>query len=72
MTAKYNVGMVTGNELRERFLDYFRRNGHTVVRSSPLVPAQDPTLLFTSAGMVQFKAVFLGDERRDYVRATTC
>src|ERR1044071_8535572 len=63
--------MVTGNELRQRFLAYFRRNGHTVVRSSPLVPAQDPTLLFTNAGMVQFKSVFLGEERRDYVRATT-
>jgi len=63
--------MITGNELRQRFLEYFARNGHTVVRSSPLVPAQDPTLLFTNAGMVQFKAVFLGEERRDYVRAVT-
>src|SRR5512147_500727 len=62
---------MTGNELRQRFLEYFRRNGHTVVRSSPLVPAQDPTLLFTNAGMVQFKSVFLGEERRDYVRAVT-
>src|SRR5207302_10361893 len=53
------------------FLDYFQRNGHTVVRSSSLVPAQDPTLLFTNAGMVQFKGVFLGEERRDYVRAAT-
>jgi alanyl-tRNA synthetase len=61
-----------GHALRERFLRYFEQNGHTVVRSSPLVPAQDPTLLFTNAGMVQFKAVFLGEERRDYVRATTC
>jgi len=52
--------MITGNELRQRFLEYFKRNGHTVVRSSPLVPAQDPTLLFTNAGMVQFKGVFLG------------
>jgi alanyl-tRNA synthetase len=63
---------MTGHELRDRFLRYFERNGHTIVRSSPLVPAQDPTLLFTNAGMVQFKGVFLGDERRDYVRATTC
>ena len=63
---------MTGNELRNQFLDYFVRNGHTVVRSSPLVPAQDPTLLFTNAGMVQFKAAFLGDERREYVRAVTC
>jgi alanyl-tRNA synthetase len=63
--------MMTGNDLRRRFLDYFEKNGHAVVRSSPLVPAQDPTLLFTNAGMVQFKAVFLGEERRDYVRAVT-
>ncbi len=63
---------MTGNDLRRRFLGFFEQNGHTVVRSSPLVPAQDPTLLFTNAGMVQFKAVFLGEERRDYVRATTC
>ncbi len=63
---------MTGNELRQHFLDYFTRNGHTVVRSSPLVPAHDPTLLFTNAGMVQFKAVFLGEERRDYVRAVSC
>jgi alanyl-tRNA synthetase len=63
---------MTGSELREAFLRYFERNGHTRVRSSALVPAQDPTLLFTNAGMVQFKSVFLGEERRDYVRATTC
>ncbi|HEY7038051.1 MAG TPA: alanine--tRNA ligase [Methylomirabilota bacterium] len=62
---------MTGSEIRARFLEYFRRRGHTVVRSSPLVPAQDPTLLFTNAGMVQFKSIFLGEERRDYVRATT-
>jgi alanyl-tRNA synthetase len=62
---------MTGNELRQRFLDYFGRHGHTVVRSSSLIPAQDPTLLFTNAGMVQFKAVFLGEERRDYVRAAS-
>ena len=58
---------MTGTELREQFLRYFERNGHTRVRSSPLVPGDDPTLLFTNAGMVQFKSVFLGDERRDYV-----
>jgi alanyl-tRNA synthetase len=63
--------MRSGSDLRQRFLDYFRRNGHTVVRSSSLVPAQDPTLLFTNAGMVQFKGVFLGEERREYVRAVT-
>ncbi len=62
---------MTGSEIRARFLEYFRRRGHTVVRSSPLVPAQDPTLLFTNAGMVQFKSVFLGEEQRDYVRAAT-
>jgi len=62
---------MTGSELRQKFLDYFGRHGHTVVRSSPLVPAQDPTLLFTNAGMVQFKGVFLGEETRDYVRAAS-
>ncbi len=59
------------NEIRTRFLDYFRRHGHTVVASSPLVPANDPTLLFTNAGMVQFKDVFLGVEQRDYRRAAS-
>jgi len=63
--------MMMGDDLRRRFLQYFKGNGHTIVRSSPLVPAQDPTLLFTNAGMVQFKGVFLGEERRDYVRAAT-
>ena len=62
----------TGNEIREAFLRFFERHGHTRVRSSPLVPGDDPTLLFTNAGMVQFKGVFLGEERRDYRRATTC
>jgi alanyl-tRNA synthetase len=62
---------MTGHELRDTFLRYFAGNGHTIVRSSPLVPASDPTLLFTNAGMVQFKAVFLGEDRREYVRATT-
>jgi alanyl-tRNA synthetase len=63
---------MTGAEIREAFLRYFERHGHTRVRSSSLVPAGDPTLLFTNAGMVQFKGVFLGEERRDYQRATTC
>src|SRR5437879_3065398 len=62
---------MTGGELRENFLRYFERNGHTRVRSSSLVPGDDPTLLFTNAGMVQFKSVFLGAERRAYVRATS-
>ena len=56
-TSTYNARMMTGNDLRRRFLDYFAANGHTVVRSSSLVPGQDPTLLFTNAGMVQFKGV---------------
>src|SRR5881397_729696 len=59
------------SEIRTRFLKYFGRNGHTIVPSSPLVPANDPTLLFTNAGMVQFKDVFLGVDKRPYVRATT-
>ena len=63
---------MTGSQIREAFLRYFERNGHTRVPSSPLVPADDPTLLFTNAGMVQFKRVFQGEERREYVRATTC
>jgi alanyl-tRNA synthetase len=62
---------MTGSEIRQSFLDYFKASGHVVVRSSPLVPAQDPTLLFTNAGMVQFKAVFLGEERRNYTRAAS-
>ncbi len=62
---------MTGNEIRETFLKYFEEHGHTRVRSSPLLPANDPTLLFTNAGMNQFKDVFLGLEKRDYVRATS-
>src|ERR1700686_552734 len=59
------------NEIRSSFLDYFAKAGHEVVPSSPLVPRNDPTLLFTNAGMVQFKNVFTGAEKRDYSRATT-
>ena len=59
------------NDIRSTFLDYFRRNGHEVVASSPLVPRNDPTLMFTNAGMVQFKNVFTGLEKRPYRRAAT-
>jgi alanyl-tRNA synthetase len=59
------------SEIRSGFLDYFRSKGHAIVASSPLVPANDPTLLFVNSGMVQFKDVFLGKEKRPYVRATT-
>src|SRR5512141_1396175 len=62
---------MTSNELRSSFLRFFEQNGHRVVPSSPLVPGDDPTLLFTNAGMNQFKDLFLGRERRDYARATT-
>jgi alanyl-tRNA synthetase len=63
--------MVTSNDIRATFLNYFARNGHQVVPSAPLVPRNDPTLLFTSAGMVPFKNVFTGQEKRAYVRATS-
>ena len=63
--------MLSSNQIRSKFLEYFHERGHTVVASSPLVPANDRTLLFTNAGMVQFKDVFLGRESRDYSRATS-
>jgi alanyl-tRNA synthetase len=63
--------MASSNDIRAAFLDYFRCNGHEVVDSSPLVPRNDPTLMFTNAGMVQFKNVFTGQEKRSYSRATT-
>ena len=63
--------MQTTNDIRSAFLDYFAANGHEIVASSPLVPRNDPTLLFTNAGMVQFKNVFTGVEKRPYQRATT-
>ena len=62
---------MTGKEIRDTFLNYFAKHGHKIVKSSPLLPANDPTLLFTNAGMNQFKDVFLGAEKRDYKRATT-
>jgi len=63
--------MMTASEIRARFLDYFAANGHQPVSSSPLVPREDPSLLFTNAGMVQFKKVFLGQDQRPYKRAVT-
>jgi alanyl-tRNA synthetase len=63
--------MASSNDIRATFLDYFARNGHEVVESSPLVPRNDPTLMFANSGMVQFKNVFTGQERRPYSRATT-
>ena len=63
--------MSSVNEIRSSFLDYFAKNGHEVVPSSPLVPRNDPTLMFTNAGMVQFKNVFTGLEKRPYQRAVT-
>jgi alanyl-tRNA synthetase len=62
---------MTSSEIRASFLEFFRKNGHAVIPSSSLVPGSDPTLLFTNAGMVQFKDVFLGKEARDYSRAAT-
>ena len=63
--------MISSNELRAKFLRYFEEQGHQIVESSPLVPGNDPTLLFTNAGMVQFKDVFLGTDKRSYSRAVT-
>jgi alanyl-tRNA synthetase len=63
--------MTSSNDIRATFLDYFARNGHQVVESSPLVPRNDPTLMFANSGMVQFKNVFTGQEKRAYSRATT-
>src|SRR5277367_5297283 len=63
--------MLTGSEIRSKFLDFFAKKDHRIVHSSSLVPQNDPTLLFTNAGMNQFKDVFLGLEKRDYLRATS-
>ena len=68
MTEPLRLGSA---ELRGRFLEYFRRHGHEIVASSPLVPGNDPTLLFTNAGMVQFKDVFLGKDQRSYSRGSS-
>jgi alanyl-tRNA synthetase len=62
---------MTGSDVRSQFLNYFEKHHHRIVRSSSLVPQDDPTLLFINAGMVQFKRVFLGEDKREYVRATT-
>ncbi len=63
--------MASLNDIRSTFLEYFAKHGHTVAPSSPLVPRNDPTLMFTNSGMVQFKNVFTGLEHRDYSRAAT-
>ena len=71
MKRDVKLKMMTSSEIRASFLEFFRKNGHAVVASSSLVPGNDPTLLFTNAGMVQFKDCFLGKEKRDYSRAAT-
>jgi len=71
MKRDLNLKSMTAAEIRASFLEFFRKNGHTVVPSSSLVPGNDPTLLFTNAGMVQFKDCFLGKDRRDYTRAAS-
>ncbi|MFH0789265.1 MAG: alanine--tRNA ligase [Pseudomonadota bacterium] len=63
--------MKTGTEIRQTFLDFFRNEGHEIIKSAPLIPRDDPTLLFTNAGMVPFKRVFLGEEKKDYLRAAS-
>ena len=64
--------MLTAKEIRRRYLEFFHRYQHEIVESGPIIPPNDPTLLFTNAGMVQFKKLFLGEEKRAYSRATTC
>src|SRR3984885_15219574 len=71
MKRDAKIKSMTTSEIRASFLEFFRKNGHRVLPSSSLVPHNDPTLLFTNAGMVQFKDVFLGKEVRDYSRAAT-
>ena len=65
------MGSKSLNEIRSAFLDYFKKNDHKIVESSNLVPNNDPTLMFANSGMVQFKNVFTGLEKREYLRATT-
>jgi alanyl-tRNA synthetase len=72
-SLKNNLGnIMTGNEIREKFLTFFKKNNHAIIEDSSLIPQDDPTLLFTNAGMVQFKRVFMGEEKREYTRAATC
>ena len=71
MTVKTQGANMDSNEIRQKFLDYFARNGHQIVASSSLIPYGDKTILFTNAGMNQFKNTFLGVEKRDYNRAVT-
>ena len=60
------------SEIRKKFLDFFIKNSHKKIQSSGLIPSEDPTLLFTNAGMVQFKDTFLGNEKREYSKACSC
>ena len=62
---------MTGNEIRKKYIDYFKNKNHTIVRSSSLIPNDDPTLLFTNAGMIQFKRIFLGEEKKFYNKAVS-
>ena len=71
MKTDMKTDMKTVNDVRAEFLSFFESKGHAIVSSSPLVPQNDPTLMFTNAGMVQFKDVFTGKDKRDYTRATT-
>jgi len=70
-SLRVKIFRMNGHEIRQKFIEYFAGRGHKIVHSSPLLPANDPTLLFTNAGMNQFKDVFLGSEKRDYKRAVS-